>query len=79
MPLSQEQIAKLLGLVASVEPDRLDCDGCFSQLAEFAELELTQREIPDALRAVEMHLEQCVCCQDEYSALLEGLRALQAS
>ncbi len=58
------------------EPDRLDCDGCYEQWEEFAELELNRREIPDALRAIEVHLRQCHCCRDEYEALLEGLRAL---
>ncbi len=77
MQLSKEQITTLLELVASVEPDDLDCDGCLSHLAEFAEVELERREIPDALKAVERHLEQCLCCKDEYNTLLDGLRALE--
>jgi len=77
MPLTNEQVSNLLGMVASGEPDRLDCNGCFEQLAEFAEVHLTSREIPAALRAVETHLRQCACCNDEFNALLEGLRALQ--
>ena len=76
MPLTNKQISNLLGMVASGEPDRLDCDGCFEQLAEFAEIHLTSREIPEALRAVETHLRQCACCREEFDALLEGLRAL---
>ncbi len=77
MALSEEQIATLIGMIATSQADDLDCDGCFEQLSEFVEVELAAREIPDALRAVETHLKQCKCCQDEYNALLEGLRALE--
>ena len=77
MPISQEQVSNLLGMVASAEADEIDCDGCYEQLAVFAEAELLSREIPEALQAVQTHLEQCLCCQDEYQALLAGLRTLE--
>ena len=77
MPLSTEQLSTLLGMITTSEPDSLDCDGCSEHLAEFAEAELTSREIPEAIRTVEIHLRQCACCKDEYNALLEGLRALE--
>lgn len=77
MPLSDDQISKLLKLVAQSRADKLDCDGCFEHLAEFAETKLTQREISEALSEVETHLEQCPCCQHEFQALLEGLQSLE--
>ena len=76
MRLSNEQISKLLNLITSGEPDSLDCDGCFEQLSEFAEHQLADRDIPQALQAVEVHLKQCACCQGEFQALLDALRAL---
>lgn len=79
MSLSKEQIQNLLGMIKSTLSDGLDCDGCFEHLAEFAELHLQSREIPDALKAVETHLQQCCCCNDEFDALVEGLRALEES
>ena len=79
MSLSKEQISDLLGLVGSVESDDLDCDGCFGQIAEFADLHLSQQEIPEAMRAVETHLQQCVCCKDEFDALLKGLREIEGN
>ena len=77
MSLSNEPISDLLKQVVTTESDELDCDGCFVQLAEFAERELANLAIPAALKAVESHLEQCTCCKDEYDPLLEGLRALE--
>lgn len=76
MTLSNEQISVLLGMISTTKEDSIDCDGCFDQLAEFADAELAGRDIPDALLAVETHLNQCVCCKDEYQALLDGLRGI---
>ena len=76
MPLSDDQINKLLAMIANTTADSLDCDSCSNLLAQFAEIRLQSKEIPDAMREVETHLEQCGCCQDEFSALLDGLRAL---
>lgn len=77
MPLTKPQIDSLLGMVESAEQDDLDCDSCFVKVTEFAEAKLASREIPDALKAVEVHLQQCICCQDEFNALMQGLQALQ--
>lgn len=76
MPISKDQMKTLLSLVAATRPDDMDCDGCLDRVAEYAELELGSLEIPAALQAVERHLEQCPCCEDEYRMLLDGLRAL---
>ena len=76
MALSKEQIQNLVGMVATVEADELDCDGCFGQIAEFAEYHLATQELPEAMWAVQVHLEQCLCCKDEFNALLKALRAL---
>jgi len=77
MSLSKEQINSLLGMVSSVESDDSNCEGCFEQMAEFAELHLSKQEIPEAMQAVETHLQQCVCCKDEFNALLKGLQAIE--
>ncbi len=77
MALSNEQIASLLNMISATESDEVDCDGCLEHLAEFAEAQLFNREVPDAVKTVERHLQQCRCCKDEYNALLDGLRELE--
>ena len=77
MALTREQIDKLLGLIEATQDDRLDCDGCMDHIAEFADLQLANRSVPEALAAVQHHLESCACCADEYQALLDGLRGLE--
>jgi len=66
MPLSKEQIKALLKHVVRAEEDSIDCDGCYGQVAEFSEAQLEGAEIPQALEAVEVHLRQCGCCNDEF-------------
>jgi len=76
MSLSPEKIKKLIELVATVQNDSLDCDGCLERVAEFAEAHLAGRSVSAALQSVRMHLESCGCCQDEYEALLAALSTL---
>lgn len=77
MPLSENQITSLINKVKSTQLDPLDCDECFEHMAEFVEAELSAREIPEALKAIQTHLDQCKCCHDEFEALIDGLRALE--
>lgn len=78
MALSPEEVTRLVHLATSVTPDEMDCDDCFAHLAEFAETQLANRPYTEAMRAVENHLRNCPCCQDEYQTLLEALRQVQA-
>ena len=77
MALSHEQIEKLLGLISSTQDDQTDCDGCLAHIAEFADSQLANQDLPEALQAVQVHLESCPCCADEYQALLDGLKSLE--
>lgn len=77
MVLTALQVKKLLDLIIKTEPDDLDCDSCFEDLACFADAEIVASEISFALQAVRNHLAQCPCCQDEYKALLDSLRQFE--
>lgn len=76
MALTQKQIAMLMQLVAETTPDSLDCDGCLDHLAEFAETHLEGRPLGDALKEVQAHLKNCVCCQHEFQMFLDALQAI---
>lgn len=79
MPLSMKQIKDLLKHVAKAENDPIACDDCYVQVAEFSEAHLEGAEIPQALEAVEVHLQQCNCCKDEFDSLLDGLHDLSSA
>jgi hypothetical protein len=43
---------------------------------QFAQMEIDNVPIPDRLKVVAVHIEQCKCCRDEYAALMTALRAI---
>jgi predicted anti-sigma-YlaC factor YlaD len=77
--LNEEQIGILLQLTRSVTPDAMDCDHCLCKIAQFAEIELAGRTIPEAMDCVRNHLANCPCCHHEFEDLLAALRIMQDS
>ena len=77
MTLNKEQIQTLVGLIVTTEPDHVSCDDCFGQIGEFAEMALDGRELPEGMKVIQTHLEQCPCCKGEYEALLDALREIE--
>ena len=78
MKISNEQPKVLLNFIATSKPDQIDCDGCLEDISQFVEHELLGAEIPEALKKVKIHLDQCACCNDEHDALMMGLKALES-
>ena len=79
MSLNQIQITTLMRLVAQTSPDELDCDGCLDHIAEFAEIHLAGRPLCEAMSRVQIHLENCVCCEHEFQSFLEALKGMAES
>jgi len=78
MAITYIQATNLLASIAVAVPDRLDCNGCFELIAEFADAERRGDKLSAALRAVRIHLTQCPCCAYEYEAMLEAIKAVDA-
>jgi|JI7StandDraft_1071085.scaffolds.fasta_scaffold679538_1 hypothetical protein len=79
MKLDAKQLTDLLQLTATARgEDLLGCNGCFELMDQLAQAELDGREVPQALELVQIHLEQCKCCRDEYDALLTALREIES-
>lgn len=77
MTLNKKQIQTLVGLIVATEPDKVSCDQCFGKIGEFAELALEGRELPEGMKVIQQHVEQCPCCKDEYLALVDALKELE--
>ena len=73
MPITDEQLKKLVSMITSVQPDELDCDGCSQHLAEFAETQLLGKTLEQSQQAVQAHLQNCHCCEVEFQSLLAAL------
>ena len=79
MKLDAKQLTDLIQLTATARgEDLLGCNGCFELMDQLAQAELDGREVPQALELVQIHLEQCKCCRDEYDALLTALREIES-
>lgn len=77
MALSLEILKSLVQVTFLKREAEIDCDACLSQVDQFAEKVLANKEIPEALALVQEHLEVCAECREEYEALLAALRTLE--
>ena len=79
MPLSKQEIDRLLQIIAETQELELDCDQCLALVAEFAERRLEGLSISEGLLAVERHLSVCDECRQEYEALRLTLETTDGS
>jgi len=77
MAMTNQQIKRLINMIATVQPDRLDCDGCSEQIAEFAELHLLGKSLEQSQQAVQAHLQNCHCCKLEFESLLIAIGSIE--
>ncbi len=77
MKLNSQQLDALKEALRKTEDEEINCEECLDRVAAFIELRIANQPLPDALRAVEQHLDSCPECAEEYRALRRGLRALE--
>jgi len=75
MPLSKDQLSRLLVIVAGTRDDEIPCDECLAGLAEFADARLLGLTISTAMKRIEAHIDFCPECKEEYDLLLALLAA----
>jgi hypothetical protein len=76
--LESDTLKKLLHGILTTHAEELDCGGCYAQLEAFAEQELEGKNVDEAMPLVRMHLDRCEGCCQEYEALLDALKGIQA-
>lgn len=74
MILSKNEIDGLIHLIGLTQDEEINCEQCQSLVAEFAERELSNKPVSEALKAVQHHLSICAECHEEYEALKLALR-----
>ena len=74
MLLSKNEIDGLIQLIGLTKDEEINCEQCLSLVAEFAERELSNRPVSEALKFVQHHLSICAECHEEYEALQLALR-----
>lgn len=75
MKLTKDHIKTLAKLTLATRPKELTCDEWLDRVARLAELETSNRPIPDELDAVVDHLGVCPECCEEFDALKRVLRS----
>lgn len=75
MPLTPDLVGSMMQGILSTRPDELDCEECFVELDQFAELHLVGKRPEEALPLVQDHLNRCKDCREEFEALLLALQA----
>ena len=65
--------ASVLDLIRYLENCDVDCEQVFSNLDQYAEIEIRKEDAARLMPLVHDHLETCSDCCDEYEALLDVL------
>ncbi len=76
MTLQRKDVMRLIKGALKTKPAEIGCYECLDEIHAFAEMTLVGKEIPEALRLVEEHIQLCGECRQEYNALLDALRGL---
>ena len=68
-----ERVAMLLNGVLKAQGEAMGCEDCYELLDRCAELVESGRLIEEDFPEVKKHLGDCVCCSQEFGALLTAL------
>lgn len=65
----QEQLNKMLTMIAATTEDECDCEKVDQLMEEVAELAAAGVELSDHAPDIVAHFERCGCCRTEFEAL----------
>ena len=69
MQLTNDKLQILIQALVKTRDDEVDCDYCAEYLAEFAEIKLAGKSVPEALAVIDRHLDLCGDCAEEFALL----------
>ena len=79
MTLGNEEYRELARALLATRPEEIDCDQWLDRVGLYLDLIEAGRPIPESLRPVEVHLNLCPDCAEEYAAMREALGELGGS
>lgn len=71
----RKPLRSMLGMLAVTKEEEYSCDDAYELLDLLADLRLRGEETSRYLPLVELHLELCQNCREEFEAMLEAMRA----
>jgi hypothetical protein len=78
MTIEPRRIGRMVRSILTAHPDEIGCDECLDQLDRFVEMKLVGKDAAEAMPLVQDHLARCRDCHEEFEALLQALRRLDA-
>lgn len=78
-PTPSERVAMLLRGIVTAEGEVIGCEDCFELLDRCADLVEAGQPFDEIYPEVKKHLDGCVCCSEEFAALLTALEAASSS
>ena len=79
MALNSEQVSRRLKMIEQTREVELTCPECLDELDKFAQNILDGLPIEGVLELVRQHLESCPCCKDQFTLVMETLKAIEES
>lgn len=76
--IESSKVKRAVRAILTTHPDEIGCDECLARMDRFVEMELEGKDPAEAMPLVHDHLQRCQACREEFEALLEALRQLQA-
>ncbi len=76
--IQEETLKKMIKAIAETRSDEYDCDLCFEKLEKFVEMDFFGEDAAKHYPMVKHHLDSCVCCAEEYQALIDALSGLES-
>lgn len=73
--MATKKTKALLDMLLQTEDFESNCDDCFQRMAEFAEVQLEGKSVPESLKAIEEHMARCSECRQEFEALKTAIEA----
>jgi len=65
---------KILGMLEKTQEEELTCDEVFALLDQFAEMTARGENVSELMPLVELHLEICGDCREEYESLMNVIQ-----
>jgi len=73
--LTSGQVGSIVKMLSLTRDREFNCGECLQHVSEFAECQLANKPVDEAIACVEQHLAICPECREEYEALLKILQA----
>ncbi|MCC6956134.1 MAG: hypothetical protein IT316_05015 [Anaerolineales bacterium] len=75
-PQAGSLVRILLSMLEDTNDDELPCDEVHELVDHYAELDLRGEDVERIYPLIQLHLERCHDCHEEYEALLRAIRAV---